>query len=368
MPTPPPRLVAVLALLNDGADVTKTLDLARAHVSEAEAQTLATAMEMKCGTLTCIDLRDCNLSGRGVAALSKAAGKCVCLHTLRLCGNGLTLDGASSVAELVAEHQTLTKLELRYCRMESRACEVVCSAVGKSLSLEELNLSGNAISDSVAQALAGSIYSTISLLKLSLADTNLKNLICRSPASISVGHLPVDKPLLNGVETLFENLKRSPLRELHLPFNVISTEMAASLGAVLSASSKLTTLNLHSCDLSDEAVLELARGIRSGPQRRDAMKLVGLDLSAVADRLQLPEKEGVTWNDHQQILDFFMQEILDRELGLTSRPDSQQSSRPGSRQKSRPDSRHTHAHTHSRTHARAHTHTLSHTSTCTYKL
>jgi hypothetical protein len=346
----PPRLDAALALLNDGADVTKTLDLARAQVSEAEALTLATAMEMKSGTLTCIDLRDCNLSGRGVAALSKAAGKCVYLRTLRLCGNGLTLDGASSVAELVAAHQTLAKLELRYCRMENHACEVVCGAVGKSLSLEELNLSGNAISDSVAQALAGSIYSTISLLKLSLADANLKNLICRSPASIPVGHPPVDKPLLNGVETLFENLKRSPLRELHLPFNFISTEMAASLAAVLLVSSKLTTLNLHSCDLSDEAVLELASGIRSGPQRRDAMKLVGLDLSTVADRLQLPEKV----ESHQQILDFFMHEILDRELGLTSRPDSQQASRPGSR--------HTHAltHIHARTPARAYKHSLSH--------
>jgi hypothetical protein len=134
--------------------------------------------------------------------------------------------------------------------------------------------------------------------------------------------------------------------------------MAASLAAVLSASSKLTTLNLHSCELSDEAVLELASGIRSGPQRRDAMKLVGLDLSTVADRLQLPEKV----ESHQQILDFFMHEILDRELGLTSRPDSQQASRPGSRQKSRTGYRHTHAltHIHARTPARAYKHSLTH--------
>ena len=284
MSAPPSQLDAALAVLNDGADVTKSLDLARAPVSEAQALTLAAAIEGKSGTLTSIDLRDCSLSGPAVAALSKSARKCAALHTLRLCGNAVTLDGASGVAALVAASDTLAKLELRYCRMGSDACEALCGAVGSSLSLEELNLSGNPIPDDAARALARSLDQTISLTKLSLADTSLQ---------------------ITGFGLICEATKRSPLRELHLPFNDISAQMTVSLAAALSVSSRLTTLNLHSCGLSDEDALALANGIRSGPQRRDVMKLVGIDLSAIADCLQLPEKEGVEWNDHQQILDFF---------------------------------------------------------------
>jgi hypothetical protein len=307
------KYTTALKLLADDGDVTKILDIARTQMSEDEAITLAAAIEAKEGTIVSIDLRTCGLGGPGVVAICQAAAKCVNLRELRLCGNAITNDGATRVAELLRSSPTLATLELRYCRIGSAGCIGLCGAVGKQedFTLEELNLSGNAISDDAARELAASLILTISLTKLNLADTDIQK---------------------TGCKLLCDSLSKSPVKELHLPFNKMDTDMTNSLADLLKSSSKLTTLNLHSCNIDPEGLLSLAQGVRAGPMRRGKLKLTGLDLSIVAGQLQLPDTyagQEMTWNT-ENILDFIRQQIEDREFGLGSRAGSRPATRASS--------------------------------------
>jgi len=296
-----------LDALCDDTDVTKTLSLARIQMSVAQTLELALAIEGKSGTLASIDLRDCGITSAGCVALCKAAGKCIALRELRLCGNDIQDAGCTAAAELLTASPTLAKLELKYCKLETPGCSALCEAIGASFSLEELTLSGNPLSDATARVLAESLKATISLTKLSLADTALQ---------------------VTGCKILCEAAARSPLVELNLQYNRISQDMMTSIAQFLSVSSRVTRLNLHSCGIDTDGLVAMAEGVRSGPQRRGILKLTGIDLSVVVDRLQLPEKEDVEWNT-ETILDYIRQLVEDRDLGLGSRQPIRGSSKNG---------------------------------------
>jgi len=296
-----------LDALGDDTDVTKTLSLARTQMSVAQTLELALAIEGKSGTLASIDLRDCGITGAGCVALCKAAGQCIALRELRLCGNDIQDAGCTAAAELLTASPTLAKLELKYCKLETPGCSALCEAIGASFSLEELTLSGNPLSDATARVLAESLKATISLTKLSLADTALQ---------------------VTGCKILCEAAAKSPLVELNLQYNRISQDMMTSIAQFLSVSSRVTRLNLHSCGIDTDGLVAMAEGVRSGPQRRGILKLIGVDLSVVVDRLQLPEKEDVEWNT-ETILDYIRQLVEDRDLGLGTRPPTRGSSKNG---------------------------------------
>ena len=141
------RLSAALALLRSDADVTKTLELARLKMTLEETTELAAALDLKSATLSKIDLRDCSMTNAQCLKLCEALGRCISLKELQLCGNLLQDDGATGVAQLLASSTTLEKLDLRYCRMNTSGTVAVCRAVGRSLTLMALNLSGNTIGD-----------------------------------------------------------------------------------------------------------------------------------------------------------------------------------------------------------------------------
>jgi hypothetical protein len=184
----------------------------------------------------------------------------------------------------------------------------------EDFTLEELNLSGNTLADDTARVLAASLKLTISLTKLSLADTALQ---------------------ITGCQLICEAAKKSPLLELNLAFNK-TTDMTRPLADFLKSNSKLCTLNLHSCGIVSEGVVMLAEGVRAGPQRKDKLTLVGIDFVAVKHQLQLPDTVGgkpVEWHNNDSIMSFFQQEITDRGFGLDSRrdtrsPDTRSASRP----------------------------------------
>ena len=294
-----PRVAAALALLHDDTDVTKVLDLARVPLCDGAALALAEAIESKAGTLAAINLQNSGLKAAGCRAVCEAASKCEVLCELRVCGNDIGDEGGTGLADTLATNTTLAKLELRYCNLGPSGCAAIFSAIGSSYSLEELNLSGNPLSDSAARCLASSLSVTISLTRLNLADTDLQPAACKEVCAAA---------------------KKSPLRELLLPFNSVSNEMAGFLSDYLRESSKLTTLNLHSCGIDAEGVAAIADGIRKGPIRKGPLKLIGVDLSTVADELHLPEKDGVIW-DHDSILELFRQVHVCNNFGMQSCPE-----------------------------------------------
>jgi hypothetical protein len=280
------RLSAALALLRSDADVTKTLELARLKMTLEETTELAAALDLKSATLSKIDLRDCSMTNAQCLKLCEALGRCISLKELQLCGNLLQDDGATGVAQLLASSTTLEKLDLRYCRMNTSGTVAVCRAVGRSLTLMALNLSGNTIVDDTARELAGSIKMAISLKKLNLTDSGLQITGCKVLCSAA--------------------MEVNRLKELHFPFNTVTAEMARSFSDLLLASSSLTCLNLHSCEVDPEGVTALAesmllreeretelakelllQGIKQDVQR---FNLMGLDVSATMDQLRFQRR------------------------------------------------------------------------------
>ena len=241
--------------------------------------------------------------------MCEAASSCEQLREMRLCGNDIADEGGTGVGDMLGTSTTLARLQLRYCNVGDAGSTALFNAISKSYTLEELNLSGNAITDSTARALASSLASTISLTRLNLADTGLQETGCR---------------------LLCEGAKASPIVELLMPFNQVTDKMVVSLAGYLRTSSKLTCLNLHSCGIEADGLLELAEGVRKGPMRKGILKLMGIDLSYVADQLPLPIREGVVW-DTESILEDFRHQIEDREHGLSAGRPSTRGSRPPTR-------------------------------------
>jgi hypothetical protein len=116
---------------------------------------------------------------------------------------------------------------------------------------------------------------------------------------------------------------RRGIRSIHLPRHLV-------LHTRRPGGSKLTCLNLHSCGIKTDGLLELAEGVRKGPMRKGILKLTGIDLSNVADQLPLPIREGVVW-DNASILEDSWHQIEDREHGLSTGRPSTRGSRPPTR-------------------------------------
>ena len=206
-------------------------------------------------------------------------------------------NGAFAVADLLCRsnvNSTLEKLDLRYCRADDAGCRALCRAVGTHLYLTELNLSGNLITDEAARDLAESLENAISLKKLHLADTQLQLTGCRAICEASQ--------------------REERLKELHLPFNKeIPLEMCHVFAEFLLASTRLQTLNLHSCEVDAAGFEPLAdsmfhREEKEQEEQEDALqrgvifdkepfRLIGLDLTHHLGQLRQQKEDQLAMDE-----------------------------------------------------------------------
>ena len=177
------------------------LDISHSHFSMANVDSLASVLKdhSKC-TLTKLELRYCHISSEGAVELAAALCKNTTLEHLYMISNpiGEHVEGVTSVAKMLVENKTLTKLDLRVCHINSKGAVELAAALCKNTTLKHLDLDYNHIGVEGASSMSDMLQHNTSLRVLHLCDD-------------SVGE--------EGVHQLINSLKHNQtLTHLYLPW------------------------------------------------------------------------------------------------------------------------------------------------------
>jgi Ran GTPase-activating protein (RanGAP) involved in mRNA processing and transport len=296
-------------------------------IGDSGTQALGAALKVT-STLTRLDLKDCGITVAGATHLAEGVGKCESLATIDLLGNEVGDSGVLTLGVALAATSTLTSLNLGGCGITASVAANLAEGVRKSVSIAMLSLPSNNFGNSGTQAIgvALTVTSTITHLNLSscgitaadaahlaegvgkcgsLTTLNLwVNNLGNSGTQTLVAALKVTSTLTSldlkdcgitsvDVAHLSEGVGKSvSLATLILKDNRIGDSGAQALGVALAATSTLTSLNLGLCGITAADTVPLAEGVRQGPPRRVLLTMYGVDLDWVAAQVGLGYTAG----------------------------------------------------------------------------
>ncbi|XP_051777882.1 NACHT, LRR and PYD domains-containing protein 3-like isoform X20 [Erpetoichthys calabaricus] len=239
-------------------------------------------MRLAPGLICCrrVNLSQCGLTSTCCSALSSAlSAPHSRLTELNLSSsNNMKDSGVNHLCEgLRSENCKLEKLNLSRCRLTSRCCSALSSALSSPHSrLTEMDLSINNMEDSgVDQLCEGLRSENCKLEKLNLSRCRLSSRCCSALSSaLSAPHSRLTELNLSknnmedsGVDQLCEGLRSEncKLEKLSLSYCRLSSRCCLALSSALSAPhSRLTELNLsNNNNMEDSGVDQLCEGLRS---------------------------------------------------------------------------------------------------------
>ncbi|CAM4733630.1 unnamed protein product [Leuciscus chuanchicus] len=236
----------------------RELDLSENNINELGVKMLSALLADPQSKLEKLELRSCNISDGGCAVLSSALRSNPSLRELDLSRNNITDSKLKKISPLLEDPQCkLQKLVLRSCNISDEGCADLSSALRSNLSLRELDLSENKITDSGVKELSALLADPrCKLEKLGMRSCWIRD---------------------GGCADLSSALRSNPshLRELDLSENIITDSGVKKFSALLKhPQSKLEKLGLRSCYISDGGCAVLSSALRSNPSH-----LRELDLS-----------------------------------------------------------------------------------------
>ena len=172
-------VASIITGLSHNSSLT-TLHILNSHFTMANVDSLASVLKdhSKC-TLTVLYLQDCHISSEGAVELAAALCKNTTLEHLNLSHNpiGEHVEGATAVAKMLVENKTLTLLNLHDCHISSEGAVKLAAALCKNTTLEHLNLSYNPIGEHVegATAVAKMLVENETLTNLYLRDCHISS-------------------------------------------------------------------------------------------------------------------------------------------------------------------------------------------------
>ncbi|XP_067293004.1 NACHT, LRR and PYD domains-containing protein 14-like [Pseudorasbora parva] len=248
------RGYAFLSLALRSNSSLRELDLSENDIKDSGMMQLSDLLEHPQCKLQKLWLRSCHISDKGYAVLSSALRSNPSLRELDLSGNNISQLGVKMLSALLADPQCkLEKLGLRSCHTSDGGYADLSLALRSNLSLRELDLSENNITESGMKQLLN--HPQCKLQKLVLRSCNISR---------------------SSYYELSSGLRSNPsLKELDLSGNSITVHVTKPLSRLLEHSQwKLEKLRLRSCQITDGDCADLRSALGSNPSH-----LRELDLS-----------------------------------------------------------------------------------------
>ena len=172
-------VASIITVLSHNNSLT-TLKISNSHFSMANVDSLASVLKdhSKC-TLTELILQHCHISSEGAVELAAALCKNTTLECLNLSRNpiGEHVEGVTTVAKMLVENKTLTNLYLHHCHISSEGAVELAAALCKNTTLEHIDLSRNPIGQHVegVTTVAKMLVENKTLTKLYLWDCHISS-------------------------------------------------------------------------------------------------------------------------------------------------------------------------------------------------
>ena len=175
-----------------------------------------------------MDLSNCSLISQSTKSFAEALATNQHLEELTISGNALSYDGIQHIAHALKVNQGLKKLNLQKCSLTSLS-KSFAEAVAANKHLEELDISDNALCDDGLKHLAPGIG----------VNHNLKILILKKCSLTSLSE--------NFAEAVSAN---KHLEELNISDNTLCDDGIQHLAHALGVNQGLKKLNLQNCNLT----------------------------------------------------------------------------------------------------------------------
>jgi Ran GTPase-activating protein (RanGAP) involved in mRNA processing and transport len=279
--------VAVLCkLIETGSLRVNSLDLSVNQITDAGVTSLAALLASSGGassgaSVTYLNLRDnAGITQEGARALSESLlKKNMTIRTLVLDGNPLGDAGAKALADLAADHPSLTHLSLARCDVATDGVIALSSALHRAKTLVRLDLS--------EPRLFSRNEETASHLGRALrVNSSLRHLALRKHPHMTD----------TGIHALLDGLLDSPnptLTDLDLSANRLGPPAGVYLASALERGLPIRGLKMPNCRIADEGAAHLARVLAAGATGLRDLDLRGnsigdVGLTALAEALVSP--------------------------------------------------------------------------------
>ncbi|XP_044500151.1 RAN GTPase-activating protein 2-like [Mangifera indica] len=187
------------------------------------------------------------IGSEGGIALSEALESCTQLKKLDLRDNMFGVDAGVALSKALSRHANLTEVYLSYLNLEDEGTIAIVNALKESAPmLEVLELAGNDVTAEAAPFISACIAVKQHLVKLSLAENELKD----------EGAVHISKALEEG---------HGQLKEVDVSANYIRRAGACLLAQVVIKKPEFKLLNINSNIISEEGIDEVTEIFKKSP-------------------------------------------------------------------------------------------------------
>jgi len=218
----------------------------------------------------------------GFLEIEAIAKVCISLEELYLNCNNVCQDGATAVASIINNNNTLKTLEINENNFGPSGSSIIMQALTNNTSLKTLRMNDNAIDQDGAPAIAAFIANNSTLKELSISNNNFGPSGATIIANVLTSNTSLEELYMekngigqDGAKAFASAIASNKTLEiLSLDYdNTISEERAIIIIRSLTSNNTLTNLHLHSDNRYTKNVKEEVSKINSARKTNDAKEV-----------------------------------------------------------------------------------------------